>query len=94
MKSGFHLSRDSLRDIAMTMHIVMAMIPEVEPSPKSSCSELFAATSPMVGGAIDVTCGMASNVKIVTILAITGVHAAAKNRRFEFKIALAIAVNP
>ena len=78
----------------MNMHIVMAMIPEVEPRPKSSCSELFVATSPMVGGFIEVTCGMASNVKIVTMLAITGVHAAAKNRRFEFKIALTIAVNP
>ena len=48
----------------------------------------------MVGGFIEVTRGIANNVKIVTRLATTGVHAAAKKRRFEFKIALAIAVNP
>ena len=78
----------------MTINTAIAMIPEVEPSPNSSCSELFVATSPIVGGSIEVTRGMATSVKIVTMLAITGVHAAAKNRRFEFKIALAIAVIP
>ena len=70
------------------------MIPDVEPRPRSSCSERLVETSPIVGGFIEVTRGIAKKVKIVTELAITGVHAAAKNRRFEFKIALAIAVNP
>ena len=88
------MTRDSLRESAMTINTAIAMIPEVEPRPKSSCRELFVATSPIVGGSIEVTRGMASSVKIVTMLAITGVHAAAKNLRFEFKIALAIAVIP
>ena len=70
------------------------MIPDVEPNPKSHCSELLLAASLSGGGLSEVTAGIASKVKIVTTFAITGVHAAAKNLRFEFKIALAIAVMP